>query len=153
MILKTKRIIIIGLKTKPQLLKVGFVLSVILMLANFSNAQQKSGFETDELKNLFEAHNHETPRYMQQSPKPKNELEFLMASGFNIYKTFISSQDNPSCVFYPSCSEYTVQSLQQYGLFLGTLQSFDRLSRCHRLVKPNQYYFNPSKQRFYDPVR
>ena len=153
MILKTKKIIITSLKTKPQLLKVGFVLSVILMLANFSNAQEKSAFEMDELKHLFETHEHEAPRYMQQSPKPKNELEFLMASGFNIYKTFISSQDNPSCIFYPSCSEYTVQSLQQYGLFVGTLHSFDRLSRCHRLVKPDQYYFNPSNQRFYDPVR
>ncbi len=153
MISKTKKIIITSLKTKQQFLKLAYVLPVFLLLANFSVAQDKSDFEIGELKNLFEHHEHETPRYIQQSAKPKNELEFLMASGFNIYKTFISSQDNPSCVFYPSCSEYTVQSLQHYGLFAGTLRSFDRLSRCHRLVKPDQYYFNPSKQRFYDPVR
>lgn len=153
MISKTKKIIITSLKTKPQILRIAFIMPAFLLLANFSIAQDKNNFEIGELKNLFEHHEHETPRYMQQSAKPKNELEFLMASGFNIYKTFISSQDNPSCVFYPSCSEYTVRSLQRYGLFMGTLMSFDRLSRCHRLVKPDQYYFNPSKQRFYDPVR
>lgn len=153
MISKTKKIIITILKTKQQFLRIVFMVPAFLLLPFFLEAQDKNACGVDELKDLFETHNHETPRYMQQSSKPKNELEFLMASGFNIYKTFISSQDNPSCVFEPSCSEYTVQSLQQYGLFLGTLQSFDRLSRCHRLVKPNQYYFNPSKQRFYDPVR
>lgn len=153
MILKTMKTIITGLKTKPRVLKTGFFLWAFLLLTTFSAAQTKNAYNLNELQNLFEPHQHEIPRYAQQSSKPKNELEFLMASGFNIYKTFISSQDNPSCVFYPSCSEYTVQSLQQFGLFMGTLRSFDRLSRCHRLVKPNQYYFNPTKQRFYDPVR
>lgn len=153
MISKTKKITITIFKTKQQFLKIVFVLTAFLLLSFFSEAQDKNAYGMHQLKGLFETHNHETPRYMQQSPKPKNELEFLMASGFNIYKSFISSQDNPSCVFYPSCSEYTVQSLQQYGLFMGTLRSFDRLSRCHRLVKPDQYFFNPSKQRFHDPVR
>lgn len=153
MISTTRRTIIISLKTKQHYLKFAFILPVFILLAKLSVAQEQSNFEIGELETLFEHHDHVTPKYMQQSPKPKNELEFLMGSGFNIYKTFISSQDNPSCVFYPSCSEYTVQSLQQYGLFVGTLQSFDRLSRCHRLVKPDQYYFNPSNQRFYDPVR
>ncbi|MGM0619707.1 MAG: hypothetical protein ACQETJ_01560, partial [Bacteroidota bacterium] len=99
MISTTKRTTTISLKIKQQFLKIAFVLPAFLMLTNFSVAQEKSDFEIDELKNLFEHHHHETPRYMQQSAKPKNELEFLMASGFNIYKTFISSQDNPSCVF------------------------------------------------------
>ena len=79
-------------------------------------------------------------------------MEFLLASGFNGYKAFFSSQDNPSCVFYPSCSSYSVMAFQQKGFVVGMLSTFDRLSRCHHFIKPNQYIFDPSKQRFYDPV-
>lgn len=115
--------------------------------------QTPDKYGLNEISHLFEVHEHKAPKYKSESSKPKNELEFLMASGFNIYKGFFSSQDNPSCVFHPSCSEYSVQALQQKGLLLGTLYTFDRLSRCHRFIKPDQYVFNPSKQRFYDPVR
>ena len=89
-----------------------------------------------ELNTLFKAHDHEVMKYSNKSNKPKNELEFLLASGFNTYKAFFSSQDNPSCVFYPSCSSYSVQAFQQKGLIIGTFQTFDRLARCHRFVKP-----------------
>ena len=115
--------------------------------------QNPEKYGLNELSHLFEAHEHKPPKYSNGSTKPKNELEFLMASGFNIYKGFFSSQDNPSCVFHPSCSEYSVLALQQKGLLLGTLYTFDRLSRCHRFTKPDQYVFDPSKQRFYDPIR
>ncbi len=115
--------------------------------------QESDVYDIHAIKGLFEVHKHKAPKYKSDTMKPKNELEFLMASGFNIYKGFFSSQDNPSCVFHPSCSEFSVQALQQKGLLLGTLYTFDRLSRCHRFVKPNQYVFDPSKQRFYDPIR
>ena len=115
--------------------------------------QNTDKYGLNEISHLFEVHEHKAPKYKSESLKPKNELEFLMASGFNLYKGFFSSQDNPSCVFHPSCSEYSVQALQQKGLMLGTLYTFDRLSRCHRFTKPDQYVFEPSKQRFYDPLR
>lgn len=129
-------------------------LCIFVLCFSFRGLTQKTDvYAIHSIKGLFEVHEHKTPKYKSDRLKPKNELEFLMASGFNIYKGFISSQDNPSCVFHPSCSEFSVQALQQKGLFLGTLYTFDRLSRCHRFVKPNQYVFDPSKQRFYDPIR
>lgn len=147
-----KKIIIMNWnKNKIEFLAATIALLLGLTATGFS--QDKKDYEINEIEGLFEAHGHEVMRYSNTSEKPKNELEFIMASGFNIYKTFFSSQDNPSCVFYPSCSVYTVQTIQKKGLLLGTLQSFDRLSRCHRLAGTDQYYYNPSKQRFYDPVR
>jgi putative component of membrane protein insertase Oxa1/YidC/SpoIIIJ protein YidD len=129
-------------------------LCIFILCCSFAGlTQNPDKYGLNEISHLFDAHQHKAPKYLSESLKPKNELEFLMASGFNIYKGFFSSQDNPSCVFHPSCSEYSVQALQQKGLLLGTLYTFDRLSRCHRFVKPNQYVFEPSKQRFYDPVR
>ena len=129
-------------------------LCIFILSCSFAGlTQNPDKYSLNELSHLFDAHEHKIPKYSNESSKPKNEIEFLMASGFNIYKGFFSSQDNPSCIFHPSCSEFSVQALQQKGLLLGTLYTFDRLSRCHRFIKPDQYVFEPSKQRFYDPVR
>ena len=46
----------------------------------------------------------------------------------------------PKCRFIPSCSEYTVQALQKYGLIQGLKSSFDRYKRC---TPPNYGIDNP----------
>ena len=38
---------------------------------------------------------------------------------------------NNSCVFYPTCSEYTKQAISKYGLLTGILKGFLRILRCH----------------------
>lgn len=35
------------------------------------------------------------------------------------------------CCFYPSCSDYAVKSLRQYGLLRGIMVSLKRITRCH----------------------
>ncbi|MEI7809990.1 MAG: membrane protein insertion efficiency factor YidD [bacterium] len=35
------------------------------------------------------------------------------------------------CVFYPTCSEYTKQAIQKYGVFKGFYLGFLRILRCH----------------------
>ena len=127
-------------------------LLTVVCLAGKLQAQNEDRYGLESLSGLFNATEHTVPKYSSEKEKQKNELEFLLATGFNTYKAFFSSQDNPSCVFYPSCSEYSVEAFQKKGLLLGTLYTFDRLSRCHRLVKTNEYIYNPEKQRFYDPV-
>jgi hypothetical protein len=36
-----------------------------------------------------------------------------------------------SCVFIPTCSEYTKQAIKKYGSFAGIRKGFFRILRCH----------------------
>lgn len=45
------------------------------------------------------------------------------------------------CKFFPSCSDYAIQSLRQYGLMRGIMLSVKRIARC-----------NPCCAGGYDPV-
>jgi len=36
-----------------------------------------------------------------------------------------------SCKYYPSCSEYALQALREYGLLRGTILAAWRLARCN----------------------
>jgi len=36
-----------------------------------------------------------------------------------------------TCVFYPTCSEYTKQAIEKYGFSKGVYLGFLRILRCH----------------------
>lgn len=38
---------------------------------------------------------------------------------------------NNSCVFYPTCSEYTKEAIKKYGFLKGIYFGFLRILRCH----------------------
>ncbi|MDQ5922844.1 MAG: uncharacterized protein QG644_552 [Patescibacteria group bacterium] len=47
------------------------------------------------------------------------------------YQKRISIYKKPSCVFFPTCSEYTKQAIVKYGVFKGSFMGFLRILRCH----------------------
>lgn len=57
------------------------------------------------------------------------------------YKLFLSPLLPPMCRFEPTCSVYTMQAVEKYGVVRGTWLGVRRLSRCH--------VFNPGG---WDPV-
>ena len=36
-----------------------------------------------------------------------------------------------TCVFYPTCSEYTVDAINKYGTLKGVLKGVRRILKCH----------------------
>jgi putative membrane protein insertion efficiency factor len=47
------------------------------------------------------------------------------------YQKLISPMLPASCRFYPSCSEYTYQAIEKYGILHGGWLGIRRVSRCH----------------------
>jgi uncharacterized protein len=58
------------------------------------------------------------------------------------YRRFISPMLPSSCRYTPSCSLYTLQAIEKYGLLKGCFMGGRRLLRCH-----------PFAEGGYDPVK
>jgi putative membrane protein insertion efficiency factor len=103
-----------------------------------------------QYSHIFDTQKH-TETYSFALKNINNEVDEIFSGLYLIYKYGISSQDMSSCIFYPSCSTYALQSVQKHGLFIGSLSAFDRLCRCNPF-KPKNYPINKETQRYYDPV-
>ncbi|MBL0714458.1 MAG: membrane protein insertion efficiency factor YidD [Desulfosarcina sp.] len=49
------------------------------------------------------------------------------------YQFFLSPLIGPCCRFHPSCSEYTLEAINRYGLVKGIYLGTRRLLKCHPL--------------------
>ena len=47
------------------------------------------------------------------------------------YQLAISPLFGPRCRFYPSCSNYAMQAIDEHGALRGTWLTLKRISRCH----------------------
>lgn len=129
--------------------KCSFLFLLFCFSVGYTNSQN---LIEKELKSLFIKPDTVKNKFKEPLIKAVNEIDIVFSTGFFFYKSFISSQDKPSCIFSPSCSEFAVEAFQKEGVFLGWLKTFDRLSRCHAFAKPTHYHFNTEKNIFYDPV-
>ena len=68
-------------------------------------------------------------------------MKKLVLACIRFYKRFISPALPPSCRFEPTCSVYTYQAIEKYGVMKGGWLGMKRIARCHPL--------NPGG---YDPV-
>ena len=48
-----------------------------------------------------------------------------------IYKLILSPILGPSCRYMPTCSEYFIDCLNEYGFIKGTLKGSKRILSCH----------------------
>ena len=60
-----------------------------------------------------------------------------------IYKLILSPILGPSCRYLPTCSEYSIEALKQFGLIKGTFKSVKRILSCHPWGKGG---FDPVKK-------
>lgn len=125
------------------------IFTILLFLSINCIIQGQSKYEVLKFKEVFEVHKH-TDNY-SFAKNTKNEVQVVFSGLFLFYKYFVSSQDVVSCVFYPSCSVYALQTIQKNGIAEGMLATFDRLCRCNGL-SPDKYDIHKESRLFYDPV-
>lgn len=58
-------------------------------------------------------------------------MRWILIKLVQFYRLVISPVLPPSCRFYPTCSEYTIEALSRHGLFKGFWLSIRRIGRCH----------------------
>ncbi len=47
------------------------------------------------------------------------------------YQKYISKNLGKRCIFYPSCSEYTKQAVDKYGIIKGNILGLKRILKCN----------------------
>jgi len=68
-------------------------------------------------------------------------MKAIALAMIRFYKRFLSPMLPSSCRFEPTCSVYTYQAIEKYGVIKGSWMGARRISRCHP--------FHPGG---YDPV-
>ncbi|MGL4663319.1 MAG: membrane protein insertion efficiency factor YidD [Culicoidibacterales bacterium] len=57
-------------------------------------------------------------------------MKFILLKIIQFYQKFISPSLGSNCRFYPSCSEYTKQAVENFGVVKGLKLGLNRINRC-----------------------
>ena len=58
-------------------------------------------------------------------------MRFLVLKIIRVYQKYLSPLLGPSCRFHPTCSEYTFQAIETYGVFRGGFLAIKRILKCN----------------------
>ena len=58
-------------------------------------------------------------------------MKFLVLKIIRVYQKYLSPLLGPSCRFQPTCSEYTFQAIETYGVFKGGFLAIKRVLKCN----------------------
>ena len=76
----------------------------------------------------------------------RKSMKKIILKVIDFYKKYISAYLSQmcgiQCKFEPTCSEYTKQAIQKYGIVQGTWKGLKRMIRC-----------NPFSKGGYDPLK
>jgi uncharacterized protein len=126
-------------------LKSNFIL-IILLLNSLKSFGQTNDIELIKTYNMIEKIYPERKVEFMKAKKKSilakvNPLRLMFGSLLYVYQKGISPQISRQCPYEISCSSYSKQSIQNFGVFKGLALSADRMSRCTKMasydVKPS----------------
>ena len=70
-------------------------------------------------------------------------IKAIIINIMKIYKLILSPIIAPSCRYLPTCSEYFIDCLNEYGVIQGTIKGTKRILSCHPL---GGHGYDPAKK-------
>ncbi|MBQ3416570.1 MAG: membrane protein insertion efficiency factor YidD [Ruminococcus sp.] len=68
-------------------------------------------------------------------------MKKILLKLIRFYQNSISVHTSPKCKYFPTCSQYTYEAIEEWGALKGALMGIWRILRC-----------NPFSKGGYDPV-
>lgn len=62
-------------------------------------------------------------------------MKKIILQMIRFYQRYISPMSPPSCRFYPTCSQYAIEAVEEHGAFKGSYLAVRRILKCHPLHK------------------
>ena len=66
-------------------------------------------------------------------------MKILLVSFIRFYMKYISPNKKPCCRFVPTCSDYSLQAIEEYGALKGSIIAIKRIVRCNPFSKKSGY--------------
>ena len=60
-------------------------------------------------------------------------MQKILIGLIKIYQKTLSLFIGGECRFYPTCSQYSIEAIQQHGSLKGSWMMIKRIARCHPL--------------------
>lgn len=58
-------------------------------------------------------------------------LQAILIGFVKLYQAVLSPFLGPSCRHVPTCSNYTIEAIEEWGVLKGTWLGIKRISKCH----------------------
>lgn len=149
------------MQNRLNLLKASSCLILLLLISStcFSQKMNLSNdlMLIDSVSKGSVHHSEIRPYIYKNQPKTfknSNPVSLLYGGSLYVYQNVVSQHLSASCLYDPSCSDFSKQAVKEYGIFKGTLLSLDRLNRCNRIAATglNPGQLNRETNRFSDSV-
>ncbi len=62
-------------------------------------------------------------------------MKKVMIKIIEFYQKYISAYLGKNCIYTPTCSQYTKEAINEYGVFKGSFMGLKRILRCHPFHK------------------
>jgi len=125
-------------------------LTIIILAYNNLMSQRREDFALVTTGKLFYQDENVSDSLHHDDSQKNSYFSVILKVPILFYQEFISSQMKPRCYFYPSCSQFTLEAIQQYG-FAGIFLGIDRIMRCN-VFSEEKYPLYINTTSLYDPI-
>ncbi len=73
----------------------------------------------------------EIPRTKLMLHSLQKALKWIFVGLIKLYQAILSPFLGPSCRHVPTCSSYTIEAIEEWGVLKGTWLGMKRIAKCH----------------------